>query len=323
MPIVSEYVRRTPAEAAFARMLETYDLGLPDFETLFDPTACPAEFLPYLAQSYYADTYSAALGVAYNRRAIATGGRIAAIRGTWGAAQQVAANANVLIFDPDFRRGPGTVFNAKLTPSGAGRIGNVNYGAIYPRNVRLPGGVRLVAIRFDAGNSVSLIGDEALDAADWPSGEWAFRAPGYEGATIVLTDAPADGIGRLTIAGNAATITMRGVAMGRLRTAGGAGADVQFQIRPGAMAGNPGAWAARRDAWTYDAELRNTGVVVRVGPADGVANTDYTQAMAHIMDRILPYEVTVNDIELEHPLTLGVSPVVIPGEQMVAYTGYS
>ena len=98
MPIVSEYAARTPAEEAFARMLEAYDAGLPDIETLYDPARCPPAFLPYLAQTYYADTYSPALGNDYNRKAIATGGRIAQMRGCWGAARQVAQNANVILF---------------------------------------------------------------------------------------------------------------------------------------------------------------------------------------------------------------------------------
>ena len=322
MGIVSEYAARTPAEEAFAGMLAAYDRSLPDIESLYDPARCPPAFLPYLAQSYYADTYSPALGDAYNRMAIATGGRIAQMRGCWGAARQVARNANVILFDADYRRGPGSVWNAKLTASGAGRIGNVQYGSLYPRGVKLPGGADIVAIRLDAGNSISLIADAPLDAADWPSGELAFQAPGYEGAVIVLTSAPADGIGRLTISGSTATIAMRGVAMGRLRTAAGIGADVQFQIRPGKMVGNPGAWAARRDAWTFDAPLRNTSVHIRVGPKEGVAATDYTQAMAHVLDRILPYEINANDVQLEHPLTLSVAPVVVPGDKMIAYTGY-
>ena len=187
MPIVSEYAARTPAEEAFAGMLAAYDAGLPDIETLYDPARCPPQFLPYLAQTYYADTYSPALGDAYNRQAIATGGRIAQMRGCWGAAKQVAENANVILFPADYRRGPGSVWNAKLTPTGAGRIGNVQYGSLYPRGVKLPGGADIVAIRLDAGNSISLIADQALDAADWPSGELAFQAPGYEGAVIVLT----------------------------------------------------------------------------------------------------------------------------------------
>ena len=184
------------------------------------------------------------------------------------------------------------MFNAKLTASGAGRIGNVQYGSLYPRGVKLPGGADIVAIRLDAGNSISLIADQALDAADWPSGELAFQAPGYEGAVIVLTMRRRTALAGLTISGSTATIAMRGVAMGRLRTAAGIGADVQFQIRPGKMVGNP--WRLGGPSGCLDVTTPRCAMSASIsgsGRAEGIAATDYTQAMAHVLDRILPYEI--------------------------------
>ena len=115
MPIVSEYAARTPAERAFAAMLEDYEGTLPDVEVFFDPAKCPEAFLPYLAQSYYADVYSDTLGVAYNRAALAQVALINRIRGTWGAAKRVAEAANVILGAPEYRRGPGLVVNLRLS----------------------------------------------------------------------------------------------------------------------------------------------------------------------------------------------------------------
>lgn len=325
MPIVSDYAARTPAEQAFADMLAEYDVSIPDVESFFDPRRCPEEFLPYLAQSYYADTYSDALGTAYNREAVAQAHRINQIRGTWGAALQVARNARVLAY-VEYRRGPGLVVSLRLSPSGAGVFRGVSYGAVWPRGGVLPGGVAFRGLEIPTtGQTIILHGAEDLQAADWPD-------DGYALSTSALTSGGAEypapltkvaGIhGSVTLSGKTATIFLGGDTS-RLRTAAASGATITLAIRPGQLPpGTPNGWAARRAAWRYTAPLRNTGVNISVAPLGGLAATDYTQAMAHIFNRVLPYRVTVNDVHLLNPLTVPTGLAPIPAAQHLVYQGY-
>lgn len=328
MAIVSEYASRTPAETAFIEMLADYERGLPDAETLFDPARCPAAFLPYLAEAYYADTYMEGLGEAYQRAAIASSARINAIRGSWGAAAQVCADVGALEPAAEYIRGPGTVFNARLTSAGAGRIGNVHYGALTPRNVKLPGGVNLVAFRIDAGdNTIGLIGDKTLDEADWGDGDYALQiAPAIERAVIVLTrTATTDRFGLMTFSGNAVTIRMRGFPMGRLRTAAGSGSEAQVEIRPGKLAGAsiPGSWQGRVAAWTYDAPLRNIGLNVVIFPGrGGQAGAEYQQAMAYALNRVLPYRISAPDVRLGTVFEAQIGTELVAPAGVISYQGY-
>ena len=328
MPILSEYARHTPGEQAFAAMLEDYEGTLPEVEVFFDPAQCPEAFLPYLAQSYYADVYSDTLGVAYNRAVLAQAASINQIRGTWGAAQRVAAAANVILGAPEYRRGPGLVVNLRLSTRGAGRIGAVDYGAVWPRGVELPGGVPFRALEIPtAGDDIILHGASDLDEADWPDDGLALEIPvsdqvGRTDIKVLSTQAvPAEG--QVTLSGRTATIDLRPGTLRRLRAAAGLGATTLLTIRSGSLPPGTGSgWEARRDAWEYSHPVRNTGIVIRISPRPGLAAADYSQAMARIFSRILPYEVTVNDIISLGALTLSVQPMLIPGAQGIVYQGY-
>ena len=323
MAIVSEYASRTPAEEAFIAMLADYERGLPDAETLFDPARCPAAFLPYLAETYYADTYLDGLGEAYNRAAIASSGRINAIRGTWGAAALVCANAGALEPQAEYRRGPGMVVNAKLTAAGAGRIGNVHYGSLTPRNVKLPGGIGLLAFIIPAsGLSITLRGTEDLDPAAFGEDRWALSISNMVTTQIPLTTATFPE-GAYTISGPDITIAMRNARMGALQSLAGNGGTVEIALRPGAVAGSPTTWGARRRAWSYDSPLRNTGLNVTIYPGrGGQADAAYQQGMAFVLKRVLPYRITVNDVRLGTVFEIPVGKAALAPAGVIAYQGY-
>lgn len=325
MPLVSDYASRTPAETAFAEMLAAYDVTLPDVASFFDPTACPEQFLPYLAQSYYADTYSRTLGTEYNRRAVATASRINQIRGTWGAAQQVARNAGILAY-VEYRRGPGLAVWLRQAARGAGRIGAVQYGAVWPARGMLPGGNLFRALEIPpTGNAVIVHAQDDIDGADWPDDGYAFSIGSLlsGGSPYPIPLSRMAVYGRIVITGKTLAIDLQPHDIAIVRTSAGLGRIVAASIRAGSLpSGTAPGWQARRDAWQYSHPLRNTGVNISVAPLRGVAATDYTQAMAEILDRILPYRVTVNDITLLNPLPVGVGIAPAPASQHFVYQGY-
>ena len=175
-------------------------------------------------------------------------------------------------------------------------------------------------------DDIVLHGADDLNAADWPDDGLALDLPAADNPgrhPKVLTTKPRDDLGQVTISGKTATIDLRPIESRRLRTAAGLGMTTLLTIRSGSLPpGTGSSWSDRRDAWQYTHPLRNTGIVIRISPKEGLAAADYSQAMARIFSRILPYEVTVNDIIGLGALTLSVQPMLIPGAQGIVYQGY-